>query len=177
MFTILYPDNDLGGFSMETCELPETKNEETAIETKTVDNKASFADKDFETILAEIKAAKDKTHEFDPEDIEANKMMGMIAYLSWLVLIPIFAARNSKFARYHANQGIVLAIIETGYILLSAVVNSIVYEISLKYGTLVSTILTLCGMILVILAVIGIVNALKGKAKEIPAFGSIKILK
>ena len=161
---------------MENIDLPETKTEETVAETK-AEKKASFADKDFETILAEIKAAKDKTHEFDPEDIEANKVMGALAYLSWLVLIPIFAARNSKFARYHANQGLVLAIIETAYVLLASGVNSIVYGISLKYGTLVSTIFTLCGLSLAILAVIGIINAIKGKAKEIPTFGSIKILK
>ena len=159
---------------MENCDRPDL---EETVETKTTSKAASFADKDLETIIAEMKAAKDKTAEFDPTDIEENKFMGALAYLSWLVLIPIFIAKKSKYARYHANQGLVLAIIETGYWIVTSIVNNIVYDISLKYGTLVSTIFSLCGITLLILAVIGIVNAVSGKAKEIPTFGAIKILK
>ena len=152
---------------METNEKIETATETTEC----------VAEKDIETILAEMKAAKDKTAEFDDRDIVDNKAISILAYLSWLVLIPIFAARNSKFARFHANQGLVLAMIETGYILASVIINEIVYSISLKYGTLVSTILFLCGMSFVILSVIGIINAVSGKAKQLPTFGGITILK
>jgi len=38
--------------------------------------------------------------------------MAILAYLTWLVLIPLFAAKESKFARFHCNQGIVLAVAE-----------------------------------------------------------------
>ena len=50
--------------------------------------------------------------EMDPADVNANKVMGVLAYLGILVLIPIFAAKGSKFARSHANQGLILLILE-----------------------------------------------------------------
>lgn len=54
----------------------------------------------------------DVTASFDPADISANKAMGILSYLSLLVLIPIFAAPKSRFARFHANQGLILLILE-----------------------------------------------------------------
>jgi uncharacterized membrane protein len=151
---------------------------ETSEKIETVNNPAeNAAEKDIETILAELKAAKDKTAEFDPRDIADNKAIAILSYLFWLVLIPIFAARNSKFARFHANQGLVMAVIETGYILASYIINEIVYSISLKYGTLVSTVLFLFGISFAILSVIGVINAASGKAKQLPTFGGITILK
>lgn len=45
-------------------------------------------------------------------DAQQNKAMGILAYLSWLVLVPLLAAKNSPFARFHANQGLALAIVE-----------------------------------------------------------------
>ena len=41
-------------------------------------------------------------------DAEQNKVFGILAYLGILCLIPLLAAKDSRFARYHANQGLVL---------------------------------------------------------------------
>ena len=41
----------------------------------------------------------------DIRDAQDNKVMAILAYFGPLVLIPIFAAKESRFARYHANQG------------------------------------------------------------------------
>ena len=38
-------------------------------------------------------ALTDRTADFDAADISGNHLMGIFAYLSWLVLIPIFAAK------------------------------------------------------------------------------------
>ena len=46
----------------------------------------------------------------DPADFEKNKIFAILAYLGILVLIPILAAKDSPFAKYHANQGLVLLI-------------------------------------------------------------------
>ena len=114
----------------------------------------------------------DTTSQFDPNDIEQNKVMGILAYISWLVLIPIFAAKESKFARFHANQGIVLAIAE----LIAAVVLSILSDIPL-IGWIFSIVSSLLGLVCFVMAVIGILNAANGKAKELPIVGSFRILK
>ncbi len=115
--------------------------------------------------LKELNNTPDTTEQFDKDDIEKNKTMAILAYLSWLVLIPLFAAKDSKFARYHCNQGLVLAIAEIligilGYIPFIGWIFSIV-------GGIASFLLT----------IVGILNAANGKAKELPVVGKIKLLK
>ena len=46
----------------------------------------------------------------DIRDAQDNKVMAILAYFGPVVLVPILAARESRFARYHANQGLVLLI-------------------------------------------------------------------
>ena len=49
----------------------------------------------------------DHTAEFEAQDIQNNKVMSILAYIGILVLVPIFAAKDSKAARFNANQGLV----------------------------------------------------------------------
>lgn len=46
---------------------------------------------------------------FDAKDIEDNKILACLSYLSILCIIPLFGARKSRFAQEHAKQGVVLA--------------------------------------------------------------------
>src|ERR1700677_782417 len=55
---------------------------------------------------------KPESLEVDPEDADKHKIFGIIAYLWILCLVPIFAAKESPFAKYHANQGLVLFLLE-----------------------------------------------------------------
>lgn len=41
----------------------------------------------------------------DPQDVQANKVMAILAYFGLLVFVPLFAAKESRFARFHTNQG------------------------------------------------------------------------
>lgn len=59
----------------------------------------------FEEKFQNLNNTSDMTSQFDPRDIQNNKVMAILAYFGILVLIPIFAAKESKFARFHANQG------------------------------------------------------------------------
>lgn len=116
--------------------------------------------------------------EFEKEDVEKNKGMAVLAYFSWLVIIPFIRVRKtSKFARFHINQGLVLTIVDTVYELLSMAIVKIVMNISTRMGLLVETTLDLCSIVFLILFIMGVVNAAKGKAKELPTFGKIRILK
>ena len=54
----------------------------------------------------------DTTSQFDPQDINNNKGMSVLAYIGFLFLVPLLACPNSKFARYHTNQGLVLFLLE-----------------------------------------------------------------
>ncbi len=114
----------------------------------------------------------DKTAEFDAADINGNKVMAVLSYFGILVLIPILAAKNSKYARYHANQGLVLLIAEVVISVASAIVTSFLGGI-VVLGTVLSLAFTLLDLATLALAVIGIVNAAQGKAKELPVIGGL----
>ena len=115
----------------------------------------------------------DSTAQFDPQDIQDNKVMALLAYLGFLFLIPLLAAPNSKFARYHANQGLVLFILEA----IAGVVTGIICVIPFV-GWIIGGILSgAVGIFGLVLTIIGIVNAANGQAKQLPLIGGITILK
>ncbi len=114
--------------------------------------------------------------QFHPQDIENNKVMAVLAYLGVLVFVPMFAAKESKFAHYHVNQGLVLFIAEVAYAILYAILSSILLAISWRLYV-ITRIIGLLSLVFLVLSILGIVNALNGKAKELPVIGKIKILK
>ncbi len=115
---------------------------------------------------------KDITDEMDEDDIANNKAMGILSYLGILVLIPIFSAKESKFARFHANQGLVLLISYVVVIFACGILSGIPY-----LGWMFSIARRLVYLVALIFAILGIVNANSGKAKELPIIGHFKILK
>ena len=111
-------------------------------------------------------------------DAQQNKVMGILAYLSWLVLVPLLAAKESPFARYHTNQGLALAIVEIAWWILSAILTAIAgASYSLGLIAIVGVISWILGTIFLVFSIIGIVNAAKGEMKPLPLIGGIKILK
>ena len=99
-----------------------------------------------------------------------------MSYLSVLVLIPLFAAKDSRFARFHANQGLVLLVSEVVWSAVTGVLGRLLRAISPFLG-FVTAILGLVNLLFLVLAIIGIVNAANGKAKELPLIGKIRLLK
>ena len=127
---------------------------------------------DFSQKIAGLNNTADTTAEYDAQDIQNNKVMAILAYLSWLVLVPLFAAKESRFARFHCNQGLVLAIAEIICWIVLGLLDNIPY-----IGWLFGLLNGLFSLVCVVFAVIGIVNAANGKAKELPIIGKFKILK
>jgi uncharacterized membrane protein len=123
----------------------------------------------------------DTTAQFDPKDVEQNKVMGVLAYFGILVLVPLLAAKESKFARFHANQGLILCIAIIAWAIINGLLMAILGGIMLPDGWrvygLIGTLLSLVYIIFSILAIIGIINAASGKAKELPLIGKITLLK
>ena len=131
---------------------------------------------DFSQKLQNLNNTADTTAEFDANDINSNKAMAILAYFGPLVLIPIFAAKQSKFARYHSNQGLVLLIAAIAYGIVYNILSAIILAISWRLY-FITTIIGLGSIVITILAIIGIINAATGKAKELPLIGKFKILK
>ncbi len=105
----------------------------------------------------------------DAQDAADNKWLALIGYIGLLFLVPMLAAPNSKFARFHANQSIVLFI--AGIIL--GVATTMVGWIPLV-GWLFAAV---AGVLPTVFMILGMVNAFNGKAKELPIIGKYRILK
>ena len=107
--------------------------------------------------------------QIDPQDAADNKWLALIGYLGILFLVPLLAAPKSEFARFHANQSLILFIASA----VLGIAVSIVSWIPL-IGWLVSLVASVLPLVFII---IGMINAYNEKAKELPFIGQYRILK
>lgn len=112
---------------------------------------------------------EDTTGSVDAADIKENMPISILSYIAFLALIPYFCAKESKFARYHAIRGLNLFLIE----FLLGIVCSIVGFIPVV-GWIVSTVV---GLLSLVFSIIGIVNVVKGRCRELPFISAIKFVK
>lgn len=110
----------------------------------------------------------------EEEDINANKVYGILSYIGFLFIIPLLAVKDSRFAKFHANQGLVVFLAQMIINVASGAVCALLSAIHL--GTMAALVAPLVSLISLALSVIGIINAAQGKAKEIPVIGKFHIL-
>ncbi|MCZ8523897.1 MULTISPECIES: hypothetical protein [Paenibacillus] len=99
-----------------------------------------------------------------PDDVQANKWIAAAAYL--LFFLPLLAAKESRYAMYHANQGLIL--------LLTAIAANIVLGLIPLLGLLL---LPIANLALLVLILIGILNAVNGLMKPLPLIGNLILLR
>jgi len=118
---------------------------------------------------------KPEALEVDAEDAEKHRIFGILAYLGILCVIPIIAAKDSPFAKYHANQGLVLFVLEVVIVVALQIINYIVFTIMPGISILL-TILSFVWIGPLILFIYGIVNAAWGRCVPLPVIGGIRLL-
>ncbi|MGN1249951.1 MAG: zinc ribbon domain-containing protein [Candidatus Spyradocola sp.] len=128
--------------------------------------------------MANMLDMPDTTSYYSKSDIARNRLMAALSYLSVLVLIPVFAAKDSPYARFHAAQGVNLLILSVLWAIVAAIIGAIfgaigVGVLSVLWG-IVFWVITIA---LALLMVIGILGALQGRARELPLIGGFRILK
>ncbi len=101
---------------------------------------------------------------FDASDIEKNKVIAALAYL--IFFLPLLAAPDSKFGKFHANQGFWIFIID---IIVFYFIGYLPF-----IGGLLNSVLSL---VLFLLLIYLAYNAYSGKALELPVVGNIVIFK
>lgn len=106
-----------------------------------------------------------------------KKGMAILSYFGFLVLIPIFAAKNDPFARYHANQGLVLCILSIVCSVLSNLLTNLLAEAIPMLALVLSLVFGLVSLVIWVFAIIGIIHAAKGETKPVPIIGGITLLK
>lgn len=132
---------------------------------------------------------KDDSKLFEKKEMEDGKVMAILAYI--IPPIPYFAEKDNKYVRYHAVQGMNLLIVAIVYSIVYAILSSIIkvngscgnwfgYELG-SYCKVtpwwVTLPLSLVGIAISILCIIGIINVFNGKAKELPIVNKLKIFK
>lgn len=95
--------------------------------------------------------------------VPQDKGMAILAY--FIFFLPLILAPNSQFAKYHANQGLIILI--AGIVIM-------VFGMVPVIGWVVAPIASIG---LFILWILGIINASKGEMKPIPFIGNITIIK
>lgn len=98
-------------------------------------------------------------------DVETNKVFAVLAYI--IFFIPLLAAKDSKLAMYHANQGLILFLLAVAVNLIGSFIPILGWFIILPLGNLA----------VMILAILGIITSAKGELKPLPLIGKYEILK
>ena len=105
-----------------------------------------------------------------------EKVFGVLGYIGILFLIPLLAGKT-KFARFHANQGIVLFIADVILGILIGITTGVLSLLGVIGWILGGIISGVLGLGIFILMIMGIVNAANGEMKPLPVIGGIKIIK
>ena len=91
-----------------------------------------------------------------------KKLFGILSYLGPLVLIPLLVERENAFVKFHVKQGLVLLSIE---IILSLLTSGMRWPLWELYRIIHLAIL--------VFVIIGIINVMQGREKELPFIGSL----
>jgi uncharacterized membrane protein len=89
----------------------------------------------------------------DQKDIEENKLWAFLGYLGILCLIPLLAKKDSKFAQFHAKQGLVMLI---GW-----------------FFAWIPFVGWILGILLFVLWIMGIMAVFSGKMQKLPIVGDL----
>ena len=102
-------------------------------------------------------------------DAEKNKAFAIIGYIiPILFFVPLVTdAKNSPFAKFHANQQLDLLLFEFIGWTVSAILSFVVI------GVFLMPLVAIAGLVFMIL---GIVSAAKGEMKELPVIGGFKLI-
>lgn len=101
---------------------------------------------------------------YTSEDIEKNKTMAGLAY--FLFFLPLIVCPESIYAKFHANQALIL--------LIFAVAGNVILGIIPVIGWMLMPVF---GLGVLILAIMGLLNGFGGKSKRLPLIGKFDILK
>jgi fumarate reductase subunit D len=93
------------------------------------------------------------------EAMQEDRLIAAIGYLGILCIVPLLLKRDSKFAQHHGKQGLVLLI------------AWIVLWIGNIIPVLGQIVWALGSIALIILIILGMVNALQGRMWKMPLLG------
>jgi uncharacterized membrane protein len=111
-----------------------------------------------------------------PAEIEGGKVMAVLVYaiafvfpLFWIVPLVM---RDNRFSLYHAKQGLVLFVVGVIAYVVLAIGTIVLAFVTCGFGALLAWPVMLgFAIFLIVLNIIGLVNAAQGRAAPLPAIG------
>lgn len=142
-----------------------------------------------------VNSAVDKTKNFffnttdestlhDQEDVAQNKVLALVSYLHYFFFIPMIIKPQSRYLRFHGNQGLTLFICSIALAIVHVILCAVfrLFAFAGPAGA-VASIFLICLFSVIIYGsillwtILGIYNAVTGKAKELPLIGRFRLLK
>ena len=103
------------------------------------------------------------------QDVEKNKALAIVGYIiPILFFVPLLSeAKNIPYAKFHANQQLNLLLAAIAINIVGTIIPFLGWFIILPLGTIG----------LIVLAIMGIINASKGEMKKLPIIGGYELIK
>ena len=136
-----------------------------------------------------LEDVKDKSKSYTKSEKEEGRALSVVCYL--LPPIPYFLEEKNKFVKFHAAQGMNLLFVTVVYWILITFIKSLIkikvaceslglltyQEYCEITPTWIEKPLNMLSIIFAVYAIIGIIYALQGKAKELPVLNKLKVFK
>lgn len=112
-------------------------------------------------------------------DISNNKLMAALAYLLFFLPLVTEPGKTSKFARFHANQGLIFLIFYAAFIIITRIIDAIFFNTwnGFWVGILFNVIFGLIYFVMAVFAALNAWKAYNGKWCKLPLIGNITIIK
>jgi uncharacterized membrane protein len=110
----------------------------------------------------ETKPASTATKKMSPEN--RRMLMGILAYVLFLIPLLTGDAKKDEFVKYHTKQGFSLFIVSLALSILGRIIVPFIY---------IYPIFSLVQLVALVLFVIGVVNVANNKKEPLPVIGSI----
>ena len=101
----------------------------------------------------------------EAQGIDEVKGIAALAYL--IFFVPLLTHPDNAFAKYHANQGLNLLLLAIAVNVVGGLIPIIGWFIIVPLGNIA----------VLVLFILGLINALNGQKKPLPLIGSIELLK
>lgn len=93
--------------------------------------------------------------------MKKSKLLGVLSYLNFLVLIPVFTSGRDEFVKKHMKQGLflLLGLVLLPYVLIIPLLGWIIGGV--------------WAILLLILWLMGLISAITGREKSLPIIGKL----
>ena len=124
-------------------------------------------------IISRITHPEDVTDQFFPEDVQSNQISGILASFPMLFWIPLVLAGQSPYAKFCANQGLTLLLINAALGFAGGIAGGLLGWIPVISWIWTGVISLTVGAVSLGSFLLLLISACQGRARKIPLVGDM----